>query len=145
MHVSGFLSTASLLASASATISLTYNTVYDNHSRPLSELACWKKDIKAVLPGYEWEVLGNIPRIMAIDTITGPDSPSCATCWILECGEIARPALALDSADSGILLSLEGMNSLTGGRAEKLGRIDANYTQVALINCGIAEDPVEEL
>ena len=156
MHVSSLLSTAGLLAMALATISgenpscsckasllihiiVTYNTAYNNKTSVFRELACWNKDTNTVLPGYDYIPFG----IMGIDTITGPDSPLCATCWILEYGGNARPVLAVDSAKSGVVLSLEGMNSLTGGQAEKLGRVDADYLQVAPINCGLSDGPFE--
>lgn len=60
-------------------------------------------------------------------------------------GDEARPFLAVDRAKSGIVLSLEGMNSLTGGKAEALGRIEVNATRVSLLSCGLYIPPGNEL
>ena len=45
--------------------------------------------------------------------------------------------LAVDHADSGFNVAKAAMNSLTGGQAEKLGRIDVTATQVAASKCGL--------
>ncbi|KAH6986051.1 SnodProt1 [Ilyonectria sp. MPI-CAGE-AT-0026] len=144
MHFSSLFSTATLLAPTLA-VSVTYNVIYDDAKRPLSKVACWNEEF-GLKPGYnEWQAQGNIPRILAMDTITGPESAACVTCWIIEYEDRARPFLAIDGAGSGIVLSLEGMNTLTNGKAEKLGRIDANATQVDMLNCGFGDPPYDEL
>lgn len=161
MHFSNLFSTATLLAPTLAVsgespltssheapltcVTVTYNIIYDDAKRPLSKVACWNEEF-GLKPGYnEWQTQGNIPRILAMDTITGPKSAACVTCWIIEYEDRARPFLAIDGAGSGFVLSLEGMNTLTNGKAEKLGRIDANATQVDMLNCGFGDPPYDEL
>lgn len=104
----------------------------------------WNEEL-GLKPGYnEWQTQGYIPRILAIDTITGPESAACVIFWIIEYEDRARPFLAIDGAGSGFVLSLEGMNALTNGKAEKLGRIDANATQVYRLNCSFGDPPYDE-
>ncbi|KAH7148640.1 Cerato-platanin [Dactylonectria macrodidyma] len=144
MRYFSLFSMPALLAPALA-VSVTFNPKYDDIKRPLTEVACWNNET-GLIPGYNWENQGNVPpRIIAMDTITGPTSTACVTCWILEYGDRARPFLAIDGAESGFVLSLEGMNSLTNGKAKKLGHIEANATQVDMLNCGIYDPPSEEL
>ncbi|KAM5359903.1 hypothetical protein ACJZ2D_014106 [Fusarium nematophilum] len=144
MHISKLTSLATLPSSILA-ISVTYSNNY-NGSFPVNQLACWKEGV-GLMPGYDgWKTVGNIPpRVMAFDTVEEPDSPSCASCWELVYGQESRAFLVVDRAETGIILSLEGMNSLTGDKAEELGRVDVNATQVDMINCGIWDPPSEEL
>ncbi|KFY91516.1 hypothetical protein V500_04639 [Pseudogymnoascus sp. VKM F-4518 (FW-2643)] len=128
------------------TVSLTYNAIYDKDSRPLSEVACWNKETGSIPDYFEWKTQGNIPpRVLAMDTITNPTSTGCLSCWQLEYDGRARPFLCIDGADSGFVVSLEGMNSLTNGKAVKLNRIDVNATKVDLGNCGLYDPPLKEL
>ncbi|KAF4967260.1 hypothetical protein FSARC_5172 [Fusarium sarcochroum] len=118
----------------------TYSTVYDETSTPISKLSCYREDGSLVPDfGYpEGNTLSSIsPRIMGIDTINGPDSSACGSCWMIEYENESRPYLAVDGAKSGIALSLEGMNSLTGGKAEELGTIEVKAKRVSLLNCGL--------
>ncbi|KAM0226708.1 hypothetical protein ACHAPO_012134, partial [Fusarium lateritium] len=71
-----------------------------------------------------------------IDVI-GSDSLLCGSCMMLDYGEEARPFLVVTGSESGIQLSLEGMNALTGGKAEALGSIEVTGRRVALLNCGL--------
>lgn len=127
-------------------ITVTYDPIYDELSRPLSEMACWDKDT-GLGDDHGKHIQANVPcsMIIAIDTISSPKSAGCMSCWILEYEDRARPFLALDHADSGFVVSLGGMNSLTAGKAERLGRIDANATEVELLNCGLHNPPEREL
>jgi hypothetical protein len=138
-HLSVLLGIATLFCSTSA-VSVTYNRTYDGGSTPISQLACYKDGI-GMIPDYinpEGKTISSFsPRIMGAEKIIGPDSSSCGSCIMLEYEDRARPFLAVTDAKSGIELSLEGMNALTGGRAEALGRIDATATRVALLNCGL--------
>lgn len=45
--------------------------------------------------------------------------------------------LAVDHAGDGFNLAKAAMDDLTNGQAEALGRIDAQYAQVDVSNCGL--------
>jgi hypothetical protein len=45
--------------------------------------------------------------------------------------------LAVDHAAEGFNIALAAMNELTGNQAEQLGRIDAQWSQVAASDCGL--------
>ncbi|SPJ91496.1 related to Protein SnodProt1 [Fusarium torulosum] len=137
-----------MLLSSTSAISVTFNTTYDEGLTPISQLACYREDA-SIIPdfGYpEGDILSSIsPRIMGLDTIRGPGSSACGSCWVLVYGDEARPFLAVDRAKSGITVSLEGMNSLTGGKAQTLSHIDVKATQVSLLSCGLYIPPNNEL
>ncbi len=126
---------------------VTYDTTYDEDSTPLSQLAC-NKEGSGIMPDYlEGDTIGRTPpRIMGIDKIDGSESTLCGSCWMLVFEDEARAFLAVDSAPKpGIIISLEGMNALTGGRAKELGKIEVDATQVDLLNCGLYNPPNPEL
>ncbi|CAM1503377.1 Fc.00g081530.m01.CDS01 [Cosmosporella sp. VM-42] len=132
---SRLFSIATLLAPVPA-ILVTYDAIYDEPSRPLSDVACWNNQT-GLLPGYDWQTQGNIPlNILAVDTITNPNSTACVSCWILEYEGRARHFLAIDHADSGLITSLRGMKSLTNGKSVEFDRIDVIAAQVDMIDCG---------
>ncbi|KAG8670806.1 hypothetical protein FPOAC1_004040 [Fusarium poae] len=121
-------------------VTVTYNRTYDEGSTPIRNLACYKEGV-GMVPQYinpEGETMSSFaPRIMGTKHVTGPDSLLCGSCIMLEYGKEARPFLVVTGAESGIHLSLEGMNALTGGKAEALGSIEVTARRVALLNCGL--------
>ncbi|KAH6991767.1 Cerato-platanin-domain-containing protein [Fusarium venenatum] len=142
-HLSILLSVATLFSSTSAVL-VTYNRTYDRGSTPISQLACYKDGI-GMVPHYtnpEGKTISSFaPRIIGTKDVAGPDSSLCGSCMMLDYGEKARPFLVVTGAESGIQLSLEGMNALTGGRAEALGHIEVSTRRVALLNCGLVKSP----
>jgi len=101
-----------------------YDTVYDNGQASVSTLAC-----SGILEseGYTtYSSLPGFPNIGGSPQITGYDSPYCGTCWILTYGSTSIVVTTVDVGDpalEGYNLSLEAMNTLTGGQAENLGRV----------------------
>lgn len=127
-------------------ILVTYNAIYDKSSRPLSEVACWNKKTGSIGDFFEWKTRGNIPaNVLAMDTITNPTSTGCLSCWELTYNERTALFLGIDGADSGFVVSLQGMNSITNGKAVKLNRIDAIAMEVDLTSCGFYDPPIKEL
>ena len=63
----------------------------------------------------------------------------CGTCYGLTYNGNTVYVLAVDSvgSGSGFNIALAAMNQLTNNQAEQLGRIDAQYAQVAVSNCGL--------
>ena len=91
--------------------------------------------------------LGDItPTVAGFDRINGPESKLCGTCWSLVYGDASRSVLVLDGprGGPGFVTSFTLMDSLTGGKAEELGRVNVTAFQVELLDCGIATEPTEE-
>ncbi|KAM0322569.1 hypothetical protein ACHAQA_009416 [Verticillium albo-atrum] len=135
---------ATLVTFASG-VSLTYDTIYDDGKRSLSEVACWDPNVPGLFRDHDdWVVQENVsPGILAIPTITGWDHPDCISCWMAvwdgpEGSEMARPLLAIDRSEKGYVTSFERMNSLTNGQADSLKTVEVNITRVSLTNCGFA-------
>ncbi|KAL9479541.1 hypothetical protein ACSS6W_004327 [Trichoderma asperelloides] len=130
---------AAIISLASAEIvSVTFNTLYDNPSRSLSEVACWRKGV-GFEPNLDWKLQRDAVEFIGIDAIHSFGLAQCRSCWKLEYGDKHKFLFAIDSADSGFVLSLNAMQYLTGGQARELVRIDAKATQVDVSNCGISE------
>ncbi|KAK2592409.1 eliciting plant response like protein [Conoideocrella luteorostrata] len=133
--------------SSTFSVNVTFDKKYDDPERELSKAACWREG-QGLIPGWapDWRKQKDVPaRILAIDKISNSRSTECISCWMLQYGDTARPFLAIDHADAGYVLSREGMDSLTGGKAEKLGTVTANATQMTLGNCGFSYTGREEL
>lgn len=85
-----------------------------------------------------WKLQKDAGSFIGIDAIHGFSSAQCFSCWKLEYGDKHISLFAIDSADSGFVLSLDAMQSLTGGQARKLVQVDVKATQVDVANCGIS-------
>lgn len=118
-------------------IIVTFNTLYDIPSRSLSEVACWREGT-GFEPNLGWKFQQDAVGFIGIDTILSFSSAQCLSCWKLEYGDKHMSLLAIDSADSGFVMSLSAMQSLTDGQARKLGRIEVKATQVDESNCGLS-------
>ncbi|KAJ0148181.1 putative Isoflavone reductaseP7 [Fusarium oxysporum f. sp. albedinis] len=81
------------------------------------------------LGNREWVIIQDIPlSIMAIVAIKDASSDARST-----------KILAIDGAESGIVLSIDTMNTLTHGRAKELGSIDLEAIEVPMVNYGISD------
>jgi hypothetical protein len=86
----------------------------------------------------DWKIQQDAMSFIGIDAIRGFSSSQCFSCWKIEYGGKHVSLFAIDSAESGFVLSLDAMQSLTGGQARELVRIDAKATQVDASYCGIS-------
>lgn len=154
MHISGILGLAALAstvmgdtgtyapldkAAGILTYPVSYDTGYDNGSRPLTEIACSDGD-NGLISRYHWQTQSQIPRFPYIggaQAVSGWNSPSCGTCWKLEYKGRSVTILAVDRAVTGFNIGLHALNDLTGGRGVEVGRIDAQATQVDVKECGL--------
>lgn len=116
---------------------VTFNTLYDDPSRSLSEVSCWRKGA-GFKPNLDWKIQKDAVGFIGIDAIHAFSQAQCFSCWKLEYGDKHVSLFAIDGADSGFVLSLNAMQSLTGGQARELVRIDVEATQVDVSNCGIS-------
>ena len=84
---------------------------------------------------------------MAIAAINDASSDACTTCWELHYPALRQSikVLAMDRADSGVVLSLETMNTLTNGRAEELGSIEVEAVEISMVNCGTRDQSWHEI
>ncbi|KAG8351558.1 hypothetical protein FVEN_g10249 [Fusarium venenatum] len=139
------LATITSCVSLSTAITVTYIGFYDDDTLPLTELACWKDS--RIVEGQDWATLGDVTyQIAGYEEIDKPDSPFCGSCWSLSYGDTSRSVLVLNSAQagSGFETSLTVMNSLTGGKAGQLGRVNITAHRTELLDCGVATEPTEE-
>ncbi|KAH8687364.1 Cerato-platanin [Tricladium varicosporioides] len=126
----------SLLSTATA-ITVSYDTGYDDASRSLASVAC-SDGSNGLLARFPTQgSLPHFPSIGGASTIAGWNSASCGTCYTLTYNGNSINVLAIDHAGEGFNIAKAAMNSLTGGQAEQLGRIDAGWTQVDKSVCGL--------
>lgn len=121
-------------------ITVTYNPFYNELSLPVARLSCTNTNGK--LGNREWVIIQDIPlSIMAIVAIKDASSEAFMTCWELHYPILreSTKTLAVDGAESGIVLSIDTMNTLTHGRAKELGSIDLEAIEVPMVNCGISD------
>ncbi|RFU33782.1 hypothetical protein B7463_g2544, partial [Scytalidium lignicola] len=131
------ISGLSLLATASA-ISVSYDTGYDDASRSLTVVSCSDGSNGLITKGYSTQgSLPSFPNIGGASTVAGWNDPNCGSCYSLTYNGKSINVLAVDHAVAGFNIGLTAMNTLTGGQATQLGRIDADWAQVDASACGL--------
>ncbi|CAN9246645.1 unnamed protein product [Alternaria alternata] len=140
MQFSSVISAAILgFASLASAITVSYDTGYDDGSRSLTALAC-SDGANGLITKYNWQTQANVagfPRIGGYMGVAGWNSPQCGTCYGVTYNGKTVYVLAVDHAAQGFNLAKAAMDELTNGQAAALGRIDAQYAQVATSNCGL--------
>ncbi|ESZ90421.1 epl1 protein [Sclerotinia borealis F-4128] len=128
----------STLAISTSAITVSYDTGYDDASRSLAVVSC-SDGIHGLLPkGYTTQgSLKNFPNIGGASTIAGWNDANCGSCYRLSYAGRSINVLAIDHAGSGFNIGQRALDTLTGGQAVALGRIDASYVQVAASVCGL--------
>ncbi|KAH6682766.1 Cerato-platanin [Halenospora varia] len=125
-----------LLSTASA-ITVSYDIGYDDASRSLASVSC-SDGSNGLLSRFPTQGdLPHFPSIGGASTIAGWNSDSCGTCYTLTYGANSINVLAIDHAAEGFNIAKGALDTLTGGQAEQLGRIDAGWTQVDKSVCGL--------
>jgi hypothetical protein len=126
------------LFSVASAITVSYDTGYDDGSRSLSAVSCSDGSNGLLTKGYTTQSsLPSFPRIGGASVIAGWNSASCGTCWSLTYNGNTINVLAMDHAAEGFNIAQAAMDTLTGGQATQLGRIDASYAQVDASVCGL--------
>jgi len=126
------------LFSVASAVNVRFDTAYDNSQASLSTVAC--SDGANGLLTKKFTTFGSLPsfpNIGAAQAVGGWNSTACGSCWQISFGGQSINVIAVDHAGDGFNLSLEAMNTLTNGRAEELGVIDAQATQVDPSRCGL--------
>lgn len=120
---------------------MSYDLGFEDADRSLEAVTC-SNGANGIIDRWGWETQGEIPDFPNIGgayVVTGWNSSGCGTCWKLEFDGNSVNILAIDLATDGFNIGLTAMNTLTDGKAEELGRIDATATQVDLAECGIED------
>ena len=120
--------------------SVSYDTTYDDSAFSLTGVACSDGVNGLITKGYT--TLGSLPGFPSVGgayVVGGYNSPNCGTCWQLYYAGTGKTinVLAVDVALDGFNISEEAMNTLTGGQAVQLGRVEVTATQVAASVCGL--------
>ncbi|KAL7282975.1 hypothetical protein ACG7TL_002393 [Trametes sanguinea] len=119
-------------------VTVSYDQTYDNSGASLATVACSDGTNGLLTKGFStFGSLPHFPNIGGAAVIPGWNSDQCGTCWQLTYNGKSINVLAIDHAESGFNIALEAMNTLTGGQAVQLGRVDATATQVAASQCGL--------
>ncbi|KZT67761.1 Cerato-platanin, partial [Daedalea quercina L-15889] len=120
---------------AERTVSVSYDTSYDNFTAPVTDLACSTNltslgftDLGS-LPGY--------PYIGGSSVVSVNGSTGCATCWELSFNGTSINVLAVDYADEGFNVAKAAMNGLTDGDAQELGVLSVAAVEVDVSECGM--------
>lgn len=130
----------SLLASALTipTVSVSYDTSYDDAGRRLDSVACSDGRNGLLTKHFETQgALPSFPRIGGASVISGWNSPSCGSCWALTYNDTTINVMAIDRATQGFNIAETALNQLTHGQAKALGRIEATFMQVESSKCGL--------
>ncbi|KAH9886031.1 Asp f 13-like protein [Cubamyces lactineus] len=133
-----FLAAAPLFLPAAFAVRVAYDELYDNASQDLEALTC--ADGPNGLEPLGYTTLGSLPsfpNVAGAAAVTGFNSPYCGTCWQLTYNGKSINVLAVDRAGDGFVLSLEALNTLTGGQGLALDVIDAEVQQVQKSQCGL--------
>ncbi|KAH7920670.1 immunomodulatory protein [Leucogyrophana mollusca] len=127
-----------LPALSQATYSLSYDTLYDESTLSLDDVSCSDGTNGLITKGYT--TLGQLPTFPNVGgaiAVTGWNSAACGSCWEVTYGSETIAVTAVDVALDGFNLSEEAMNTLTGGLAVELGRVNVTAVQVAASTCGL--------
>ncbi|RAK96253.1 allergenic cerato-platanin Asp F13 [Aspergillus ibericus CBS 121593] len=109
-------------------VSVSYDTAYDDASGSLSTTACSDGDNGLVTKGYPtFGSLPGFPYIGGSPTIPGWNSPNCGACYALTYEGTTVYITAVDAAPGGFNIGLTAMNKLTNGQAVADGRVTATY------------------
>lgn len=131
-------STTTPSASPAAPTSLTvqYDTTYDNSSFPVGHVACSDGPNGLERKGYN--TLGQLPDfpyVGASPTIAGWNSPNCGACYNITYNTVSIYVMGIDTSSYAFVLSQAALDRLTGGQAVALGQITASYDAVDSSHC----------
>ena len=144
---------AAATTSLAAVQTVSYDTGYDDASRSLTVVACSDgangiitsmiadvlrqgevgTDLFVLEYGYKTQgAIPTFPNIGGSGDISGYNDPQCGTCYKVTYKGKSIFVLGIDRAAAGINMSKKAMDTLTGGQAVALGRINANVVKVGV-------------
>jgi hypothetical protein len=125
-----------LLALAQNTATVSYDTVYDNPNLDLLTTSCSDGGNGLVTKGYRHaKDLPSFPNIGGAFSIPSWNSPNCGKCYGITFEGVTIYVTAMDTSVKGFNLSKKAMNTLTKGRAEAVGRVNAQYFPAQRSRC----------
>ena len=119
---------------------VTYDKTYDDSAFSLMGVACSNGVNGLISKGYTTLCsLPSFPYIGGAHAVAHWNSPNCGTCWKLYYAETGKTinVLAVDTSGDGFNISEEALNTLTGGLAVDLGKVEVTATQVPASVCGL--------
>ena len=144
-HLTALLVTVLTFASGLRVLAQTESTLgfdatYDNAELSLDNVACsdGANGLKTKNPNYT--TLGSLPTfpdVGGVDTVLGWNSTACGACYAVTYGSNTVNILAVDKSTAGFVVSQEAMDTLTGGQAVALGRVDVSFVSVDPSVCGL--------
>ncbi|KAG6831215.1 hypothetical protein H0H92_012012 [Tricholoma furcatifolium] len=131
------LFTSLVLIPTALAVTLSYDTSYDDPSRSLTTVACSDGPNGLITPTRTTlGALPHFPNVGGTAHVPGWNSNMCGTCWQLTYTNSKGVAksinvIAVDHANAGWNIAKSAMDTLTGGQAVQLGRVDVKEVQVA--------------
>lgn len=144
--VAAVLALVAPVFSYTRTYTVSYDTIYDHGRSSLSNVACSNGEHGLLTAGYTtFDSLPTFPYIGGAPQILSWNSPYCGTCWKLTYTDAQGFSTSLnitaidtgDQSHEGFNISLEGMNVLTNGHAESLGRATVTVARIPKSACGL--------
>ncbi|EAU81968.1 snodprot1 [Coprinopsis cinerea okayama7 len=119
-----------------------YDAAYGNADQSLASVSCSNGDNGLLTRGFTtFGSLPSFPNIGGSFAVTGWNSPACGSCWQLAYTHNGTTTTvnvtAVDVALGSFNLAPEALDTLTGGRAVELGRVDVVATQIPASSCGL--------
>ncbi|KAG1786633.1 Cerato-platanin [Suillus plorans] len=135
------LISALALQAFAAPANVTYDTAYTNPNSSLANVACSNGANGLLTKGYT--TFGSIPSFPNIGGVPGAtwNSTLCGTCWSLQYTTPSgvQTTINITAVDAAYTFNIspQAFNKLNNGTGLEPGKIAANVTQVAAINCGM--------
>lgn len=128
---------AAFAAPADASVTVSYDTKYDDPNLDLLTTSCSDGQYGLVTKGYKTaSSLPSFPRIGGAFTVPSWNSPNCGKCYQLTWEGKSIYVTAVDHAGEGFNIAQEALDELTGGLAVQLGRVTATYADADPSSCG---------
>ncbi|KZV88956.1 SnodProt1 [Exidia glandulosa HHB12029] len=127
----------SFAASTTSKGTVSYDTTYDNSKLSTLNTACSDGSHGLYTKGFKTiGQLKTFPFVGGAPEITDWNSSQCGGCYKITYGNKTVTFTAIDKANT-LNMGLNAMNTLTGGKAKKLGNAKVTYQKVSEKECGL--------
>ncbi|KAJ9323603.1 hypothetical protein DTO027B5_4544 [Paecilomyces variotii] len=129
---------AAFAAPANTSVTVSYDTKYDNAGLDLDTTSCSDGQYGLVTKGYKTAgALPSFPNIGGAFTVPGWNSPNCGKCYQLSWEGKSIYVTAVDHTAEGFNIGQKALDTLTGGLAVQVGRVTATYSEADPSSCGL--------